>query len=316
MGLLQKEVADLVDLRIDLPDGFLDEEVRCGYTVTSDIKKLWAVELDLLAHFDHVCRKHGLKYCVGAGTMLGAIRHKGFIPWDDDIDLYMMREDYDKLMQLADEFPAPYCIQNCYTEPKMVQWFVKLRNNETTGALKYELNKDICKGLFIDIFPLDGISPDSKEDAKQSKKNIKTRKRLKHYNGSYAHIHRKTLLGKLKRVLRKAQVRLFYNDPVKLFKAYDDNLKKFSTPDVKLVGNRSLHFDCPKSRRPKEDYTDLVYMPFEFLEVPVPRAYDSMLRQQYGDYMQIPENKKGNLHGEILVSTDCDFNELRRTKNI
>ena len=98
-----------------------------------------------------------------------------------------------------------------------------------------------------------------------------------------------------------------------MFQRFEANLKKYSVPGTKLWGNRTLVFECPKSRRPLEDYNDLVMMPFEFIEVPVPRNYDSMLRQQYGDYMKIPENKKAGFHGELIISTDYAYDDPRRT---
>lgn len=77
----------MIDLKIKLPENFLEEEMRCGYRVTSLIKKVWAVELDLYAELDRVCKKYNIKFCADGGTLLGAIRHKGFIPWDDDLDI-------------------------------------------------------------------------------------------------------------------------------------------------------------------------------------------------------------------------------------
>ena len=127
----------MIQLKINVPDHFYDEEVRCGYHVSSKMKKAWAVMIDLLVEFDRVCKKNGIKYFASGGTMLGAIRHKGFIPWDDDIDVMMFREDYDKLLEVGPrEFQHPYFFQNKLTDPCCVDIFSKLRNSETTALLK------------------------------------------------------------------------------------------------------------------------------------------------------------------------------------
>ena len=73
------------------------DEMRDGFLVTADRKKIWQVEMELLAELDGICRRHGLRYFVDYGTLLGAVRHRGFIPWDDDIDVVMMRPDYERL---------------------------------------------------------------------------------------------------------------------------------------------------------------------------------------------------------------------------
>ena len=84
-------------------DSFTQPEIRCGYYVSDSMKKVWAIELDLIRKFVEVCDKHGLRYFMDGGTLLGAVRHQGFIPWDDDADMIMPREDYNKLWYVAAE---------------------------------------------------------------------------------------------------------------------------------------------------------------------------------------------------------------------
>ena len=156
----------MVDLKLKLPDSFFHEEVRNGHLVTAKVKELWAVQIDLLCEFDRVCKKYDLKYILDFGTLLGAVRHKGFIPWDDDLDVSMLREDYDKLMEIGPtEFKHPYFLQNHETEPGYDCSVVKLRRTDTTFIMS-ENTKHRTKynqGIFIDIFVFDNIPTDDKE---------------------------------------------------------------------------------------------------------------------------------------------------------
>lgn len=128
-------------IKIQLPKGFLDAEMRCGYQVTTEMKKVWAVQLDLLYEFQRVANKHGIKYIANGGTMLGAVRHKGFIPWDDDTDIMMMRDEYERFCQIAPkEFKHPYFFQTEHTEPGSLRCHAQLRNSETTAIIKSEQN--------------------------------------------------------------------------------------------------------------------------------------------------------------------------------
>ena len=151
----------MLPIQIDLPKNFLEEEIRCGYKISSEMKKVWAVQIDLLEQVKKICKNHGLKYFADSGTLIGAIRHKGYIPWDDDIDLVMMRNDYNKFMEYAKtELEFPYFLQTVYTDKDIMRAHAQLRNSKTTGYMPYEKNRPYNKGIFIDIFPLDVIPED------------------------------------------------------------------------------------------------------------------------------------------------------------
>ena len=97
---------------MNIPKTFLDEEVRCGFMVPTQIKQFWAAELEVLSEIDRICTKHGIHYFADWGTLLGAVRHGGFVPWDDDLDIVMKREDYQRFLSVAkDEMNDGFCVQ-------------------------------------------------------------------------------------------------------------------------------------------------------------------------------------------------------------
>ncbi len=301
-----------MEIKIQLPEKFLEEEIRCGYTVTGEMKKVWAVELDLLAELDRVCNQYDLKYCVAAGTLLGAIRHKGFIPWDDDIDVYMLRNDYDKLMKLSDKFSHPYFLQNTYTEKKLFRTHAQLRNSSTTGFVQSDKYMDINRGIFIDIFPLDGVMEENRKGdvRRQCFYNNLYKKCLQKYNATYLTKEEKGIFEKGKIAVKK----IFFTFIRKewIFRRYENNLKKFSNEQTKLWGNRTIVFESTKSKRPLSDWKHFVKAPFEFLMVPIPENYDEILKQQYGEYMEFPKDKhNGSIHGELILSTECAYMDYK-----
>ena len=143
---------------------FYKEEVRCGYTVNEKTKRVWAVQLEMLDEVERICKANGLKYFADSGTLIGAIRHEGYIPWDDDIDLVMLREDYDKFVQIAPKWlKEDLVLQTVYTGKNYLRGHAQIRNSKTCGCNEEDKKAGYNCGIFIDIFPLDGMPKTEKE---------------------------------------------------------------------------------------------------------------------------------------------------------
>ena len=145
-----------------LGEDFFAEEVRCEYLVTEKMKKIWAVIIDLYLEFARICDKYSLNYYGYGGTILGAIRHEGFIPWDDDLDVCMPRADYDKFLAIASkELSEPYFIQTPQTDPGYYKTIARLMNKNTTYASRAFLHSGMAHGCILDILPLDNCNPET-----------------------------------------------------------------------------------------------------------------------------------------------------------
>ncbi len=119
----------------------------------NDIQK---EELRILIEFDRICRKHNIKYSLSYGTLIGAIRHQGFIPWDDDIDVGMLREDYEVFLEKGQKLlQSDLFLQTCYTDPKYPQVYAKIRKNNTSFVETTVKNIQMHHGIYIDVFPFD-----------------------------------------------------------------------------------------------------------------------------------------------------------------
>ena len=287
---------------MNLPLEFFAEEERCGYTVPAEMKKVWAVQLDLLEQFRQVCARHNLRWYASGGTLLGAIRHRGYLPWDDDIDIQMLREDYDKLLSIADrEFTAPYFFQTAYNDTDFSRGHAQLRDSRTTAILLSEKgNFPFNQGVFIDIFPLDAV-PDSPAEQTAQRRRVNLWMKLLaatvRYPGS---VHKSPVKTLIHLLLKPLPYRWIYRRMEAACTAYEGKgtrrvaLMTFAPQDNRLV----FPVACLTGDRE---------VAFEHTTIPIPEGYDEMLTIQYGDYLTM--RRENAYHGGIFFDTERPYTE-------
>lgn len=304
-------------IKIKLPKGFLDEEVRDGYLVSSQIKKLWAVEIDILFQIKEICDRHNIKWVVDGGTLLGAARHGGFIPWDDDIDIGMLRADYDKFVFYAKrELKFPYFLQTTETDPHSMYGHAKIRNSLTTAMQKEERdnNYKYNLGVFVDIFPMDA-APDIKSKAEEvvtSAINYFAKARVLLYSTQYKWFLplRKNIFKLIYDYLvlytRKLQYILFgpsiymksYNKFEEIMKSYNNEQTNHVT--VYAMGWKESTY-WPLSFFEESQ----VMLPFEWFEVPAMKRYEEFMRLLYGEWRHYV--KGTSIHGDLFVDPEKPY---------
>lgn len=312
-----------MELKHQPPEGFLETEIRCGYEIPSDMKKVWAVELDLFQEFDAVVRKYHLRYWANSGTLLGAVRHQGFIPWDDDMDVSMPREDYETLCSVAEkEFTHPYFFQTHRTEDGFMRGHAQLRNSETTAILECERDKvGLNQGIFFDIFPMDSIPENMEQDdpffAELRLVRAKALDKANHVVWNHAKVKSDSLF-----YLRHPLV-LYRNHQVPYdveYERFEKLCQKYNEDTSHPWGLLMFHGLETRDRWPRAWFEHTEYMPFEYVKVPVPGEYDAILTKQYGDYMEFVKGE--TYHGGTFFDTEnsylkyvTDTREKRKTKH-
>ena len=154
---------------MQIPEGYLEGEIRDGFYVESMMKKTWAAQMEVLAEVDRVCKKNNIQYFADWGTLLGAVRHKGFVPWDDDMDITMKRTDYNHFCNIAEKEMPGFNIVNVHTEPGWDSLAARIVNGKRIRYDKEHLEKfHGCPYVIgLDIFPLDYVAPTEDEDKLQ-----------------------------------------------------------------------------------------------------------------------------------------------------
>ncbi len=299
----------MVELKIQLPESFFAEEIRNEYLISSEMKKVWAVELDLLCELDRVCNKYNLRYFLDGGSLLGAVRHRGFIPWDDDIDVVMLREDYDRLLEVAkSEFQHPIFLQSTFSESKYITGHCQLRNNNTSAILTKQYTYARCNmGIFIDIFVLDGIV----DDERLLKKQWRIKNRLKKQMSNIAYCYSDNIIKMIYKRIRAVMTRLFCGNMQKLYVRFEKCLR--SCGDTKYVGLVSFKKELDSLKKMERKWYDQVEMlEFEGMYFPAPKEYEKVLMNYYGSDYMTPKNIPSlhNASGNMILSADESYLEV------
>lgn len=274
------------------------------------IDQVAQVQLDLLRKLKQVCDSHGLKLFMMYGTLLGAVRHKGVIPGDDDIDVALFRDDYDKLMDLVDEFDGKYFLQTPDNDSGFFGGYSKLRNQETTALNGLNQWADCCEGISIDIFPIDiGFSSKIMEHIKE--KRICFYQRLL-YAKAYG------------------DARNYKDMPLFVWKGYKYFGMLFSKDRLTIGLNRALKSGDRKCDSPMGIYArytsgkksmkfsqkvfkNEVLMQYEDLILLAPGDYKSILRSKYGEeFMKFPIPSGEPKHRHGFYDVDHPYTELKK----
>ena len=256
------------------------------------LAQLKQLELDMLQAFVEVCRQLGLTYYLLGGTLLGAVRHKGFIPWDDDIDVGMPRKDYEIFIKEGQALlPKHLFIQNLQSDPEYPMCFTKIRNSNTAFIESSIAHLHINHGVFIDVFPLD-FYPEKKSIQKclQCKKKIYELRVGRLYRSR----KRKSFKSNLLSVFALICCPSLKNTIAKREKMYKDVMAS------QLLANYGGAWGN-KEIVPEEWYGEGTTVMFEGLNVLAPAQYHNWLTQVYGDYMQLPPEEKRVGHHYVDV---------------
>lgn len=273
-------------------------------TDSNELRRLRDVQLEILDVIDEVCRRYDMHYSLYAGSLLGAVRHQGYIPWDDDLDICMSRAYYDRFIEVwnSEEHPG-YILQNKDNTPAFTQSFTKIRKDHT-AFLQYDWEKGrYHTGIFVDIFPIDRI-PD------RSLQRLKFRWDCMRYQ-----LYMREFVPPKGSAVTKAVSQLFLSTTSaehkkEYRKQFEDKLRRYDQHNEwhTVAIERTATFTVPLAKNLLDQY---VRLEFEGKEYECFAEWDSYLKDKFGDYMQLPpESERVWNHNHLIIDFTHNSEEL------
>ncbi|WP_173257987.1 LicD family protein [Streptococcus sp. 5905] len=265
------------------------------YQEVTDVSEIQQMELGIMEYIHEVCQKIGVKYFLAYGSLIGAVRHQGFIPWDDDMDICMLREDYEKLQDYLIANPDErYEVMSYKNNLNYVYPFMKVQDNHTY-LLEEDVRIDSNMGIYVDIFPVDGYEDDA--DFKNKMTKLIKKRQLSCYTFKGI-TNTKSLLNSL---IRYISVVIFYfTNTNKYVEQIDELAKTRAVADYEQV-DYLIYKDMNKPVWKREWLEQVIVGTFEGKEFMIPKHYHEILTSDYGDYMQLPPLEQRVSHHDFKL---------------
>ncbi len=246
------------------------------------LRRLQFTQIEILDEIVRICENHGLHYYLVGGTLLGAIRHQGFIPWDDDLDIAMPRQDYIKFCELCKtQLDSKYFLHNIVSDEKYWLIFAKIRKKGTVINEEAVKNIDVEKGIYVDIFPFD--------DAPKEKKYFRTK--IIKILSNVIYVKRGIFMNYSKK--QKAFANILQPFSIKFLTGVQHKLMMWhSNKNSPYYINYGSNYDTVKQTIPKDKYEPYKLADFEGKQYRIPNDYDYVLKRIYNNYMELPPVEK------------------------
>ena len=282
---------------LQFSEDYFKGEYRDGFYIEPMMKRAWAGQLEVYMEIAAVCQKHNIRFFADWGTILGAVRHKGFIPWDDDMDIGMLRGDYLRFIKIAQqELPEGYAVVNLHTDENFGNMLTRVVNSRDINLDEEHLKRyhGCPYALGLDVFPIDYI-PRDPEDEEMEKELLRIILTTAKVLAEMPDADKGDLMKNLRDIENLCGVKFTAEKSlsIQLYELAENICSMYTEEDADCVTSMTDLVNGWEYRPSKECYASSIMMPFENVKVPVPVGYDEVLKVKYGENYMTPINQGG-----------------------